>query len=374
MAGLAEWLGLGGGMTPTGDANAQLLGHGGMGFNTMAGLGMGLMAGTVGNPYGAAMAGLAAGSQADALNAYRMALIKDRQSDNLFRSSEAARAQGNEDRRFKEQQRQFNEARNPKPTITTKEDAYGNPRFFLEDPGSGKVQELTPAQAQSLSGKISMNSPTPDDETGMPPNASLAQAGGQPQIPEGVNAREYVKKYSNEMGEQAAKNTEKGNAGSRVIGMIDALSDKTRDPKFAEGAGPFMEYGRSSSPINPARWAYEANNSLTEFKRRNEGKSKEGAPTVAGFMDSVAQDVQAIRSELQRAYLSGQGPVTENERAQINEILGAIGGARNPEEARALLNNAKSVIARAFQKGYNVPSGGAAPRVRQFNPQTGTID
>lgn len=76
---------------------------GGMPYNTLAGLGLGLMSGTVGDPYGPAMRGFAQGSQADAANQYRMAQMRQHQEDR-------AQAQRNADRSYKLQERQFDEA------------------------------------------------------------------------------------------------------------------------------------------------------------------------------------------------------------------------------------------------------------------------
>lgn len=115
---------------------------GGMPYNTLAGLGMGLMSGTVGNPYGAAMQGFAQGSQADAANQYRQYQMRQAAEDRAFRRQEAARAQANQDRNFGLQERQFAASQESKPSIVFNE---GN--AYLADPRD-KANPLTPLGTQ----------------------------------------------------------------------------------------------------------------------------------------------------------------------------------------------------------------------------------
>lgn len=333
--GMADWFG-GGGYGGLG---------GGMPYNAMAGLGMGLMSGTIGNPYGAAMAGFAQGSQADAQNAYRMALLKDRAQDNAFK-----------ERQLAEQQRQFNEVRYAPVSIETTEDDDGNVKYILKNPKAGTAQQISPQQAQSLSGRVSMTAPAQqtangaEDESTMPPNARLAQAGGPPTVSPSVNYvgnkkyREEAYKKQADTDVQARERTDRGGA---LLGIVDSIDQKIQSPEFkaVSQANPIAGAASGGDPLyNPARWAYEMVGS-----RENKA-----------MMDRIKQDAQALQLEFGNLFYKGQGAVSDRERDAIRDLVGKIQEARSPEDAKALTQNLRLIIKGAIQKvpGYNVPTGG----------------
>ena len=338
--------------------------------NSLIGLGLGLLSPS--NPlrgqssWGQGLEGYMAGSALDARQATSKAALAHQKQQDAFRAAEAMRSQYNTNRAFKEGQHQFDTAREPKPSVhwtPDRTDEKGDTipgKPYLVNP-NGSYRELTFEGAKNLSSALPQTGPgAPDqqastDESAIPSTATPAQAASD-QLP--INRRKAIDAYSKETGEQIAKANEKQQAGTKVIGLIDRLISKTQDPDdpkkdnklFAEAAGPTHEYASRQEMWNPARIGYE----YTPL-----GPSKE----AQGFLGQIRSDAQAINSELQRAYLSGQGAVTENERAQISDILGRVAAARSPEEARGLLNNAKGIIAVAMQKGYATPGAaeGAKP-------------
>ena len=358
---------IGGQPTGIGDMLAQR-------SNSLIGLGLGLMSGTREDPYGNAMRGYAQGASSDQSRYQSAQSLAERRAERAQslaeRRAEAMRSQYNTDRSFKEGQRQFNAAREPKPSVhwtPDRTDEKGDTipgKPYLVNP-NGSYRELTFEGARNLSSALPQTgvvpgAPAPDqqasaDESAIPSTATPVQSASD-QLP--INRRKAIDAYSKETGEQIAKSNEKQQAGTKVIGLIDRLISKTQDPDdpkkdsklFAEAAGPTHEYASRQEMWNPARIGYE----YTPL-----GPSKE----AQGFLGQIRSDAQAINSELQRAYLSGQGAVTENERAQISDILGKVAAARSPQEARGLLNNAKEIIAVAMQKGYATPGAaeGAKP-------------
>jgi len=331
--------------------------------NSLIGLGLGLLSPS--NPlrgqssWGQGLEGFQAGAQIDARTAAAAAQLKQHRADQ-------ARAQANSDRSFKEGVRQFDVAREPKPSIhwtPDRTDEKGDTipgKPYLVNP-NGSYRELTLEGARNLSSALPQTGTVPGappdqqssaDETAIPSTATPVQATPAPALP--LNRRKAIDAYSKETGENVAKTEEREKVGSRIFKLIDSLEEKTKDPLFKEAAGPTREYASGQPVWNPARAIYEYN-------------PLGGSEKAKTFLDTIKSDAQAINSELQRAYLQGQGAVTENERAQINQIFGNIAAARSPEAAQAMLKNARALITASFQRGYAVP-GATSPNNEQPQP------
>jgi hypothetical protein len=172
--------------------------------------------------------------------------------------------------------------------------------------------------------------------------------GGTPQtagppIPPGVDR----KTYRRELAQEAVKDAGLREGGQQVLDMVDQLETKINDPKnpevaqkFGAATGPFVSAANEASTWDPRKWAYEAS-------QPRETKA---------YLDRIKQDAQTINAVMQRNLLKGQGAVSENERAQINEILGKIAGSRSPEDAQALLNNFRSVVRKMFKMPDQKPN------------------
>lgn len=307
----------------------------------------------------ASQALLAAGDTEGGLSLARLAESRsDRAESRGFRQqsldlqkSEATRHASESERDYKFKVEQSRE----KPSIVWQEDNEGTKVPYLVDPKNpNNIRRLQPNEVppDSVPGPQSNAAPSGvewGDNPMMPPNASLAQAGGQQPFtpPPGVNNKEYRKKAGSEAAELDAKTADRGKVAGRVFDMIDQLEEKTKDPAFKRIAGPYNEYGSRQDVNTPTRAAYE-------FM---------GARSDKAFLDRVKSDTRAIASEMQRAYLSGQGAVTENERAAIDQIIGNIAASRSPEDAQAQLKNLRGLIGAAFgqKQGYNT-SGAGQPK------------
>jgi hypothetical protein len=170
--------------------------------------------------------------------------------------------------------------------------------------------------------------------TEMPGGTPQVSAG--PPVPPGLDP----KTYRREMTEEAVKDAGLRQGGQQVLDMVDQLEGKITDPndpavaqKFGAATGPFVSAANDASTWDPRKWAYEA-------AQKRETKA---------YLDRIKQDAQTINAVMQRNLLKGQGAVSENERAQINEILGKIAASRSPEDAQALLNNFRSVVRKMFK-------------------------
>jgi hypothetical protein len=272
----------------------------------------------------------------------------------------------------------------PKQTISpsihweTQTDPYGasttTPWLITPDassPNGVKIQRIDPNTARqsalpTSSGAVpfttAQGAPSADtaaDESAIPPAATYAQA-GQPDrapIPPDVNPNKYVEELSKKRADLAAQQKERERVAGNVLKIVDGLEEKTRDPLFAQATGPNRAWASNQDPNTLWRQMYERGQD----------------PKAQMMLRLVKQDAQAINSELQRAYLSGQGSVTENERAQISQILGDIAGARSPDEAQAMLRNVRTIIATAAQRGYVVPGApAAAPPTNAVTPSPAT--
>jgi hypothetical protein len=144
----------------------------------------------------------------------------------------------------------------------------------------------------------------------------------------------YRKKLGTEQGEAEGNRRTRETTFGTLMKQTDVLEEKIKDPRFGDAAGPFVEEASRKEFYDPRRWIYEA-------KQSQESKT---------FLERIKQDAQAINSSLQRILLEKQGQVTENERLQINDILGKIAGARSAEEARGHLDNFRTLAGNMFGK------------------------
>jgi hypothetical protein len=151
-----------------------------------------------------------------------------------------------------------------------------------------------------------------------------------PPVPPGVDP----KKYRQEMATQMAQRAGFAEGERTVLGMVDLLKEKTKQPLFAEAVGPFAGAAHEAPIYTPQRLIYE---------------SVQSRPAKA-FLDRVKQDAQAINTVLQRELLKGGGSITENERTQINQILGAITTSRSPQDAQDQLDNFKLLVRKLFAR------------------------
>lgn len=163
---------------------------------------------------------------------------------------------------------------------------------------------------------------------------------GTPPIPPGADPKTFRVKTA----EQAVENTAMGQGGQRILTMVDQLEKKVGsvDPEtgkfvgtkeFTSSTGPFISALHDQPIWSPGRIGYEI------------GQSRENKT----YLDTIKQDAQAINSTMERELLKGGGQITVQEREQIRQILGAIQGARSPEDAKKLLDNFRGIVRSMFK-------------------------
>jgi hypothetical protein len=187
----------------------------------------------------------------------------------------------------------------------------------------------------------------------------LMPIGGMPaapsDIPSGLDPATVRKERAQTFVKNEAADRELQEGGKGVLAMVDQLEKKILDPtdpkvgkKFGAAAGPFVAPASDAYAYDPRKLAYEGLQS-------RESKA---------YLDQIKQDAQAINSTLQRAILKGGGSITNDERAQVNQILGAVMNARSPEDAKALLDNFRGIARKMFKlpdAQAAAPSGPAQP-------------
>ena len=139
-------------------------------------------------------------------------------------------------------------------------------------------------------------------------------------------------KASQSSAKQQQKAGELQQGGQQVLGAVDQLEAKIglpgskQESAFESATGPIDDtaLGRTIQAFAP----FQGDN-LTLLK-------------------SVKQDAQAINTLMQRALLKGGGSITENEREQINQILGGISKSTDANQARALLQNFRQLVGSIF--------------------------
>lgn len=149
--------------------------------------------------------------------------------------------------------------------------------------------------------------------------------------------QEQIKLQRDKMAAAGAKKNDFAQGGQQVLGMIDQLEQKiTSKPElFEEATGPLAGEAANLPIWRPERMFYEAT---------------QGSESKA-YLDQIKQDAQGINTVMQRALLKGGGQITENEREQINQILGKIDRARSADDAKALLDNFRGVVTKLFAGG-----------------------
>lgn len=236
----------------------------------------------------------------------------------------------------------------------TKESAR---RFGITSKLQGR--RVAAAEAAAKKGSFAVN-----PVTGQIFNKRTGRADGDVRTPDGstpalenFRAKERIKQEEKTRG----KRVEGQNVGNRVLRMIDDFETKligSEGPRatksqraiadrFSSAAGPFEDsfigrgVGEIAAAIDPTGTSRENTERLTRIKQRAQG----------------------IRTVLQRAFLAGQGQVTENEREQINQILGEIGTAKNARFASQRLGTLRDIVTNAFGIG-DATTGGAVQTTR----------
>jgi hypothetical protein len=214
--------------------------------------------------------------------------------------------------------------------------------------GNVKNPMLVPADRSSVRQLPIQRLPSP---AGMPQmgGGQMPPSGAIPPAPYGSDAVTWRKEQT----ETAAKEASTKDDAKTVFGILNKLEQKTRNPLFAEAAGPFASAASEDSYWSPKRWAYEGWQS----------------PQAKGFLDQVKQDESALDAIMQRALLKGMGSADRSERAAISQIKGKIQAARSPEAAQELLNNYRGIVRTMFkvddatiiQDAKNALAAGAPP-------------
>lgn len=297
-----------------------------------------------------AQAAAAQGGSLQALMGFSNLANSDR--DFAFRRQEAQRAQGNTEASRALQERQFAQSaaaqaaaqalqrqqfawqqeQGNRPEIQMVEDEMGRKIPVLIDRKTNAVRPLNTSAA--------FGTPAPSN------------------IPPGVDAATYRKEAAKDAIKSSASSRDLMEGGKVVMGMVDQLEKKigVGDPqtakRFGSAAGPFVGAFHDLPTWDPRRLGYEALQS-------RESKA---------YLDQIKQDAQGINTVMQRALLKGGGQITENERAQINEILGKISQARSVEDAQALLTNFRGIVRKLFQMPEPSASGATTRPAPQAAP------
>jgi len=227
------------------------------------------------------------------------------------------------------------EAARERPTVTWQEDATGNKVPYLVHPYGRGIQRLQIEGGASQVGGFAAPSPGAPAQTPIPPP------------PPGANPKVWIKEQTEAQVKAQTAQNDLIKGGKQVLGMVDQLEAKTYEKPFAESVGPFRSALHDQPVWSPGRLGYEI--------LQNSGNKT--------YLDKIKQDAQAINTFMQRALLKGDGPITENERSQINEILGRIVSARSPDEARQLLDNFRGIVQKLFQMGALSPATGIGANV-----------
>lgn len=154
--------------------------------------------------------------------------------------------------------------------------------------------------------------------------------------------KDQLKRRSEQAGQQEGLDT--------VMQMVDQLEQKITTDRagFEASTGPLE--GSDSYFAAPFKGVQEIYATGSGTERENLAR-----------LDRIKSDAQAINSALQRALLKGGGAITENERTQINKILGAIATARSADDALAQLDNFRSLAGALFGvQGQPAAGGGGA--------------
>lgn len=245
-----------------------------------------------------------------------------------------------------EESKRHNLAAENRPLVVRDED--GNPVVINPREPTGATS-VTPRAVGPMSNLVpSQGGGVPFvDQAALPPGAQLAQGGTLPTPnvsppPPNVSGKKYKEAAGKELGEEAARQAQLPQFGEQMMSMVDQLEQKVKNPLFTSATGPTREALQNLPGTDWRRIAYE----------RWQG------PMQKGLLQRVQQDAQAINSEMNRLLLKGQGSVTENEREQINRILGGIASSSNAEQALELLNNFRGIVRKKFRMGEPGNAGG----------------
>lgn len=123
--------------------------------------------------------------------------------------------------------------------------------------------------------------------------------------------------------------------GQQMLGLLEGV----RGLAGQEGSPQAQAFEDSVGPLQG-----------TQTYQKAKGFFNSGAETPKVFND-MQQYLGTVRMLAQRAYLSGQGQVTEAERKAVNDAIGAVESAPNREAAVRAVSTLEGIIQSVFMKG-----------------------
>jgi hypothetical protein len=356
-AGYGMSPGLGGGYGGYGDSGYGG-GIGGM-RNSLVGLGMGLLSGPGQIGFGNAMKGYEQGAVVDQRGRDRQAQLFAQAREHALSRDLQRERMDQQEQHFQKgydlQREQFEQGKLPKPHIFSKPGAYdeeGNQAqdFYMFTPdakGNGTIRKLQPEMAQGLVGAgVPFTENTPQQFTeGMPDSENVEDRRNQtpqyqqpppmqrtrPPNVQGPGIKKYYEEGGKKQADLDAANKERAQAGEQLDKTLDQMEKQVKDPKFAQGSGPYRGEAQQRPLIPETGWSMlDPHRAIQEYAPEMLG----GLPKATlSHMNQVRQNQKMLETQFAQLLYKGQGQVSDMERKAIREMVGEIGQARDGEDA-----------------------------------------
>lgn len=196
------------------------------------------------------------------------------------------------------------------------------------------IQSMGPEQGMQFLGQLAMKKLGGKQIGVAAPGSSFYDPDTGKVLGQAPTESPYGKELAQEQAKADVKSGEHAKAGQQMLDLTDKIAQLAGQP----GTPARQTFEDATGPVQGSDWYQTAKGFVN---------SKAETPVVHA---QLQQDLGTLKLLATRAYLSGQGQVTEAERAAVAEAIGRVEKAPSAEAGLQALNNVRGIIQQVFMK------------------------
>lgn len=196
------------------------------------------------------------------------------------------------------------------------------------------IQSMGPEQGMQFLGQLAMKKLGGKQIGVAAPGSSFYDPETGKVLGQAPTESPYGKELAQEQAKADVKSGEHAKAGQQMLDLTDKIAQLAGQP----GTPARQTFEDATGPVQGSDWYQTAKGFVN---------SKAETPVVHA---QLQQDLGTLKLLATRAYLSGQGQVTEAERAAVAEAIGRVEKAPSAEAGLQALNNVRGIIQQVFMK------------------------
>lgn len=214
------------------------------------------------------------------------------------------------------------------------------------------MRSAGPEEGMKMMGQLAMERVKRSAPREMAPGSTLYDPTKGQAIFTAPTESPYAKELAHSQAKADVKSAQSAKAGQQILDLTDQMAALAGAP----GSPERKTFEDTIGPLQGTSWYQGAKGFIN---------SKAETPIMYG---KIQQDLGTIKLLATRAYLSGEGQVTENERHMVADAVGRVESAPSADAALEAMNNLKQIVNQVFLKPHapgvtptGQPAGGAAP-------------